>query len=473
MPDVPAILATAPIEPQAHRVRKIDSGQVVEAIRIWPCPGCWRRDEAGWCERSTDLHVRWAEQTPEDDELPGQDAIGWNAPLRPLFELVPEDVRRVLMVQDDGVCWEALRLVHDVPELIDVARDIPSLAGLLAIHIERAEERDEACAELRHRLRGPRKRLLPLVELPARNSLLRTLAKLDPRALSNPGPHRVLQVLNSTDPDVVKLLRHLPRLRPDVMTVLRRPGLLWHASYALLADPAEGFFLHTYLEHIYLARRDGRAALTPARFTSRQQVLDFHAAMGGASAMTWEPDMYREFETPTDDVVLDGAPTLGLHAVTSPREMRDVALQDGLCIASDRRFPERAQEGVGAMYRCSWAARGRDRTATIWMSLFLVHDAWSIDQVRMEQNGTPPEWLLARLIPWIDRINAVRPGPPIEPIRGPTPPRQASLPLRFEHSPLDTPTAAEHAPALDRALAYEDRWSAPPSTTLFHPTWAR
>lgn len=46
---------------------------------------------------------------------------------------VPDEVCAAVALQDDPQCWPLLKLLHAVPELLDIARQIPTLAGLLAL----------------------------------------------------------------------------------------------------------------------------------------------------------------------------------------------------------------------------------------------------------------------------------------------------------------------------------------------------
>ncbi len=405
-----AAISDCPIEPQAHRAYDLDGVQVTEVLRVWPRPSAFHRVGTGrWQPWDPAIDVRWAEAPAEEDERAGSDDVGWNIPLQALLARIPEPVRAALMALDDPACWLALQMLCEVPEALDVVREIPSLGGLLAHALADSCEHDLACDRLRAALKHPRRDVLPLVGLPPEPWMLKALKKLDPRALSTSDPNRVRQVFKTVDGEVLKLLRHLPFLRHDVLICLRRPGLLWHASYSLLADPTEEFLLHEYLADIYFARRYRGAKPSPDRFTSRREVADFHAAMGGADALLWDPHQYRSFEVPTGDVLIDGEPPLAVHAVTSPTEMSDLARKDGLCIATDTSFPEQAQDGVAAMYRCTWRVGNKERTATVWLRL--RRDGWLAEQVRMPQNAAPPSWLEDRLDRWVDRISRTTDDP--------------------------------------------------------------
>ena len=223
---VPDLPPDCPITPQAHRVCDQDGVTRVEVVRVWPEPSAWVHTfEEGWRPWRPEIHVQWADSPAEDNEYPGQDNVDWDVPLQPLLQAIPAAIRRVLAPLDDPHCWLALRLLYDVPEALDIASGVLCLAGLLAQQVDDADDREVACVALRAALRRPRKHLLPLAGLPERTALLRVLTRVEPRALSIPGPAMIRQVLTSEEPRVVKLLRHLPSIRADVLYVLDCPAL--------------------------------------------------------------------------------------------------------------------------------------------------------------------------------------------------------------------------------------------------------
>lgn len=449
-----------PITPQAHRVLDQDDHTRVEVLRVWPEPAAHCHDGDAWRSWRPEIHTRWADTPAEDDEFPGYDNIGWSHPLQPLLQAIPTDIRQAIAPLDDPHCWLTLRLLHDVPEALDITRDIPCLGGLLAQHVEDAADRDAACEALRAALRRPRKHLLPLAGLPERKALLRALGRLDPRTLSIPGPAMVRQVLTSEAPQVVKWLRHLPSIRADVVCVLGYPDLLQMSTYALLADPDDciAFGVHSYLNRVDAARDRGLVPTTPARFRSRRQLLDFD--MDRRRSQCWSPTLYSEpFETPNVGVtVLEGEPHIELRPVLDAAEMHEVALQDRLCIASARRYPLDATRGAGAMFTAIWGGEDEEeQRATIWLGTSL--GGYYLDQVRLRFNQPAPEWLHERLAPWVEQINRAR-AAPVEPLTRPQPDPQPCLPLRWSASPLDASPPAEPRSSSERppGLLYADHW---------------
>ncbi len=449
-----------PIVSQAHRTRVVDGVTRIEALRIWPTPAAWAHTPTdGWQPWSPAIHVRWADSPAEDDEYPGADNVGWNLPLQPPLQAIPEHVRAAVAPLDDPACWLALRLLAAVPEALDVVRDIPSLGGLLAQFVE-AEDREAACEALRAALRRPRKHLLPLVGLPAHKALLGVLKRLDPKALSIPGPPMVKEVLTSAESQVVKLLHHLPAIRADVVFVLRYPELLRLATFALLADEdyCIGFGVHYFLNRVDAARDRRLVPMTPARFRSRRELLDFDLERRRKEC--WSPALYsRPFETPTDEVtVLLGVPRVELRPVLTAAQMQEVAVVDRLCIATSVDYPREATTGFGAMYLATWRADGEDHRATVWLSV-LFSGSYCLDEVRLRYNRPAPEWLRDRLQPWIDGINAAR-LEPVEPLARPRLDPQQCLPLRWSASPPDAPSGVEPNSATDRPtdLGYDDWW---------------
>ena len=283
--------ASTLIDHQAHRVVEVDGVSVPEVIRVWPSPAClWQDSDGVWMERSPLLHVSYANEAPEDCEVKIEDALGWNIPIGPLFALIPEDIRAALAPQDVGVCWLAMMLVDAVPQALAVVRDNPALGGLLALKVDAAEDRAAARDELRALLGGPRHHLLPLVGLPPRKSFVDVLGSVDPWVLGVPGAwvggipgHRhVINMLNSEIPEVQDWVKRLPRIRADVVIVLAHERTRALCTLDLLADAGNAVFfgLHNYLQTIANARRAGSAPATPARFRSRQEVMDFCTDLG-------------------------------------------------------------------------------------------------------------------------------------------------------------------------------------------------
>ena len=269
-----------------------------------------------------------------------------------------------------------------------------------------------------------------------------------------------VKVLTTTDALVSKWLCHLPVLRPDVLMVLHDPVLRGLSTYALLADPDDSIChgLHAYLRRVAAARVRGLVPTTPVRFGSRRELLEFGEAQ--RRSQCWSPAMYdHPFAPPTGDAtVLPGEPQVELRPVLTAAQMHDVALQDRLCIASARRFPQEAISGSGAMFTAMWRDDGEDCRATVWLSCSSFR-GWCVEEVRARYNKPAPEWLGERLEPWVEEINRACVAP-VEPLTGPTPDPQPSLPLRWSASPLDASPPSEPRSSSERpsGLWYPDHW---------------
>jgi hypothetical protein len=449
-----------PIEPQARRAVAFDSRPELEVIRVWPRPSCWRFiPEAGWQERRPWIHTRFADDPwPHrgEDDLP--DLRSWVPRVEVLLEAVPRNVRKVLRPLEDGACWPVLKLVAAVPEIIALASDNLSLVALLALTAQAADAPDKTFDEVRTRLSGPRHQLLPLAGLPPSKTLLRVLKKLEPEALSRPGPEAVVELLRRPEPEVVKALRHLPAIRADLVQVLLAPELRRLCSYSLLADP-DGpirWGLHSALEEIVAVREYGRA-LRPAKFNSRREVADFCSVIQANLPQSWDPEDFTEdVDPPAGEHVLLGEPRINLRPLPSPAEVLEHGIRKKLCITTDAYYPECMREGHGAMYEVRWTDRaGCCREATAWLTWLL--DRWGLDEVSGPSNREVPEWLVRRLKEWFPEMQPARAvGQAVEP--GEAPELQLLLPLRWFPSPLDGPAVRRTTSAKRPLMAYDDWW---------------
>ncbi len=265
---------TGPTESRASRRR----GVTLDAIRIWPHPALYSHtSDLGWRERPADLFL---ELDHEGEEVyRGADALGWDVPLGPLLLRIPEEIRAALRAQPAPFSWAVLRLLHDVPEMLALADELPSLTALLAGQVAGADDREVATAALREQLPPARPvLLLPFLGLPPEHRLLEALRKTDPGELTIPGVELTLRVLGSRNDRVRRLLLDLPQLRGDVLVVLDRPRLLELATDELLADPQDGLPLWMLLEDLADALDSG---LLPALglVRSRQQLEVVHDAL--------------------------------------------------------------------------------------------------------------------------------------------------------------------------------------------------
>ena len=450
-----------PIEPQARRTVFLDGRRLHEVIRAWPEPSCWRLTPSeGWVERRPWIHTRFADDPwPHrgKDDLP--DLRGWEPRVEVLLKDVPDDVRKVLRPLCDKVCWAVLKLVAAAPEVMELAPDNLSLVALIALTAEEAEHPHRVFEQVRAGLAGPRRHLLPLVGLPASKALLRVLAKLDPEALSRPGPDEVVELLLNEEREVVKALRHLQAIRPDLVQVLLAPELRQMCSFALLADP-DGplrWGLHSALADIRSARRENRASEQPARFSSRREVVEFSRTIRQLPRPTWNPTRFRTtFDSPIGELVLIEEPRVLVRPITAAPDMMEHGLLNKLCIPRHDGYPEEAWMGEGALFEVSWTDKGeRRRTATAW--LIRRSGGWLLSELRGTSNRPVPVWLRDRVANWSWEMEQVEDHEePVEPLRVPEPDPQLLLPLGWSPSPLEGPTVHRTSSAKRPLMEYGD-----------------
>lgn len=233
--------------------------------------------DRGWRERPADLFLE-LDHTGEE-VYRGADALGWDVPLGPLLLGIPEEIRAALLDQPGVFAWPLLQLLHDAPEMVELAEEIPSLAALLAAQVAGADDREAAVQRLREEMPPSSSSLLLLrLGLPPERRLPGALRKIAPRDLGIVGVDTVLRVLRSRHERVRRLLLQLPQLRTDVLVVLDRPRLLEQVTDELLADPSDGLPLWMVLSDLADARDAGLLpALGPLR--SRRQLEGVHAAL--------------------------------------------------------------------------------------------------------------------------------------------------------------------------------------------------
>ena len=453
-------LTPPPIEPQAHREHVFRDLTIHDVIRVWPDPACFSLIPGrSWQEYRPRLHTRFAERPPPDpvyDDF--LDLRGWSPRLEPLFKAVPEPIREALLPLCETICWAALRLVAAVPEALDLAPNHLSLLAMLALKAEQAPDPGAAFEQVRVGLRGPRRGLLPLVGLPPSRALVRVVAKLDPFALAAPGPDEVVELLLSDEPELAKPLRHLRKIRADLIQVLGTPELRRLCTFALLADADEGAIgwgLNRSLETIRRVREEGRAPVRPARFGSRAEVDQFLLQLGGPPdrSSCWNPEEFGQpFVVPVGEEVVHGDPRLHLRPVTSAEEMLDRAIEDRLCIATDSSYPESAAGGDGALFVAGWAKGDEKGRATVWIRRGPL--GWGLGDARGPSNQKVPAWLAERLEDWVELLNPVpeEPGPSVSaPESGPV-----GRPVQWSCRLLDF--GEEAATGLPPVVEYADRW---------------
>ena len=416
--DLEALLTTCPIPFQAHRFVSFGDEPELQAISIWPDPGAVAyTPEAGWEPLGLHVHVRYGHEEPEVEDPILNDVMGWSVALGPLLATIPDAISDVVTDHHNGPCWALLVLLHDMPEMLAVARDNPTLAGILALDCLRPRDGLERRNRLQKALRKPRVHLLPLVGLPPRKDLLRILARLEPWVLCLPGPQDVLRLLRIVDGTALKWLRHLPVIRADIVTLMLSPPLLPLCTFELLSDSDHciSWGLEAYLATCLRGRAEGWAPPTPARFTSRKELLDYRFALPPWDERAWKAEEFpEEFPVPCGGTALSGKPEVIVVPVTTAADMRRFALDDHLCIAMQRKFPDQAAQGMAAMYVARWGTEEAPAHATVWLR-HRCH-GWTLEQAALPRNETPGPWLMQRLEGWVDLLNGEEADSPSTPL---------------------------------------------------------
>ncbi len=120
--------------------------------------------------------------------------------------------------------------------------------------------------------------------------------------------------------------------------------------------------------------------------------------------------------------------------------MMNRAIPNGLCIATERRYAERAEVGDGALYVAGWMRGGRRVEATVWLRLSLAK-GWRMMEAALSCNRPVPDWLVGRLTGWAEGLERGLREPLADDPPDPLYPMQLCLPLRARHSPFDIPSA--------------------------------
>ena len=459
LPDLDAILASAPFVPQAWRVpeRTMRGELMVEAVRVWPSPAfavypCFRGQWLPWA----DFPVPLAAEDPgyEGDYRP-ELLDGWSTPLPDLFARIPAEVMEAVRPLPESCQWTLLCLLDAEPEAMDLVRDNPVLAALVSqlsqwstIHpVVPIEEVAAAVREPRHK--GP----LRLLGLPERRWVVRVLGKTPPEVLEEVGSERLKDLITASDKRVLRWLNHLPAITLDVVHVLGTPDRLPLVSFALLAEapePDEPCIVDA-LEFIVSMRELGLAPPRPARFRSRAELF---AAFAEAAAT--DQAFPEGLETPTGELVLPGEPRVHLRPIASLRAMAEHGLTQENCLLSSLSYASVANLGGGALWAATWKVGTEKITGTAWARLD-DEGRWFLQELEGPRGMPPHPALWDRLDAWVDSLN-----PSEDPPTGASRPAeiQLALPLTRAPSPAEAPTwfqAVSRLRSVDRAAAMERR----------------
>jgi len=348
--DVDEILGSAPVDVETWSRALGEPGKpVLRVVSGWPTLAFVVRDPGtgAWSPRSLLVPVRAADPGYQPGAY--DDVEGWSRPISEVLREIPLEVRDAVRPLPMQVAWWALVLLGKLPAALELCQSSPMLFGLLAWQCR--PHGPLTPASIRAVLRRPRRESLELLGMPPRRWVLRAIDKMDSFALLSPGPAAIAEVLRSTDKKVVRWLQHLPRLRGDVLRVLRKPPLLAMASFELLVDPPVGRSRHVdlaaVLADVRQARLEGRAPPTPARFTRRSEALDAYAQVDPVDLLAAFPG---RFETPTGAVVLPDEPVVHLRPLGSGGEMLEHGQAVGNCLPDQPGYFRRAHQGEG---RCT------------------------------------------------------------------------------------------------------------------------
>jgi hypothetical protein len=282
-------LSTAPFEPQARRVVS-DAGEGSEQLQIlslWPPRAATCVGGHTWKVWGPQFHHDFVDHPlPDTEEFRYVgDFWGWDTDLESLVAWIPAGVQRALDGVSYGDYWASLTLIDLFPKARAVFEAAPVLGAALALQLAGATDHTAATERLRLGLDGPPHLLLELLDLPAEPWAYEVMGRLDENCLWRFGGLDLIRAaLTSDQPRVQRLVRELAYIREDVLGILAK-NRLEMVNDSLLADPDECIVatLEIRLDEIARARRDDLIGPTPARFSSRAEVLEAHCALQGAT----------------------------------------------------------------------------------------------------------------------------------------------------------------------------------------------
>lgn len=412
-PPLSEVLVSVPFEPQCVRVvDRGGEGPIVHAVRVWPSPrsalyglvrGRWVY--APVCAAGSLLASPY-DSHPDEAELDG-----WDRDLRALLAPLPESVREAIAPLSRVYAWKVLEMLGALPDLIELARDAPTLAGLLAF-LARDDRLADPFEKLSALVGEPRHRLLPLLGLPSSRWVLRALSRIPPKALRDPGDEAVIAALATQDRETRRRLQHLPALPPAVVEILADPLLRKMTTFGLLAEPApRDCDLPSQLG-------DLSAAGCTRRFRSQVAVRAAWDELAERRRNEWKPaDHAGAFEPPAEEVTLPGEPPLFLRPLRNAQEMRQHGIEQDNCIPGQERYPRLAAGATGAMYV---AKRGPgEPEITVWVERGCF-GGWRLAEAAGPHNALVDQALRERLERWAESLPSDFTNADVDPPVGPT-----------------------------------------------------
>jgi hypothetical protein len=201
---VPEVIATCPFEPQAVHVTHYEDCEdpVIHALRVWPetrsmIHGLRRKG------RWTAAPVCCAGAALASPHVPHPDQVefdGWDVNVRTLFAAVPAEVREAIRPMPRVYAFRVLGLLAYVPLALDLVREHPVLAGLLAFPERDAQA--HSFGEVRKRLGAAPESLLGLLGLPEDPRLVALLDDMQPEALRELGDEAIVELLQEAAPSL-------------------------------------------------------------------------------------------------------------------------------------------------------------------------------------------------------------------------------------------------------------------------------
>lgn len=403
------LAAGAPCHVHALRLVLRPDGPTVVVLRLWPRPAAWARgSEPGlWLPEdvSTPLVARGC-------ELQALPETPWLPDLRSLAKaLLPQWVEAVLGGVPAELQWDCLRLLDAVPRSAELMAENPVLMAALAATV--SQELPARYEEIAAGLTGPRRDLLPLLDLPRRRWMVRLLSRLESSALDRRLLSDLVVGLRSDDRRLVKALQHLRPLPRHVLQVVLHPDLGAEVATAMLQEAAtrtleELHLLLGYTPHgesplvgafdtvRLFGEREGRPKPHPrtlghlARLV-REAELDL--------AEPWDPASFDAFaEGPAGQCSLPTSPRVEVSPLEDAAALYAHAAEQLVCIVADPEYPSLAQDGRAAFFAVIWG----DRSAT----LMLARDglAWVVEELRGACNEDVPGWLADALAGWAEGL---------------------------------------------------------------------
>lgn len=300
-------------------------------------------------------------------------------------------------------CFAALRVVHDLDEarsaLLQLLGIDPVLAVLL---VERAAHDSASLDALRGRLGGRRRDLLPILELPPRPWMLRTMRRTDLFALADGGVDRVLDVLRSEDKKIRQVLRHAPRPSSATYTLMADPVLVDAIKPSLLLDPFTDA-IDVHLRQVLDLRGRGEIPQKPRRLAARSTLgllLDHQEP--------YEPcglEGAEEWSSPPGDIPLvePGAPSITLRVIATEENARRLGAEMDNCLADldEHGYLDDLQDGQAALYEATWQEEGRDNVLAGLRHrvavMLRLDGCWLVDEAEMAHGVPGPGWVMDRL----------------------------------------------------------------------------